>query len=438
VHVQSTNAPAALLVRRSLVEQSHDFGVAIHGGQATVEASVVRGTLPNAQGLGGRGLNAQPLGSIAGSLLLRQSLVEQNHEVGVFVAGAELTVEASVVRDTQPETPGTAGVGVNAQAHPDGAASTLLLLTSLVERNHAVGVFVTGSNATVEASAVRNTEPDDMGLGGLGIGAQADEITGAASTLTLKSSLVEQSRSTGVLVEGSSATIEACAVRDTQPDTFGHFGRGVNVEPTVMTATPATLALHASLVENSHEVGVYIAGSEALVEASVVRATELGVLGRYSRGVNAQASMPTTAPSNLVLKSSLIEQNHECGVIITNSTATIESCAIRDTASNADGEYGDGLAVVAAAIPASASVTNTRISTSARAGLLAHSAHVALSESALTCHAFDLDSESSDLGPATLEDLGGNLCGCPEATARCAARSANLAPPPSVEPTTTP
>lgn len=45
-----------------------------------------------------------------------------------------------------------------------------------------------------------------------------------------------------------------------------------------------------------------------------------------------------------------------------------------------------------------------------------------------TCQAFDLVTESYRGARATLEDLGGNRCGCPEPTTSCKASSASLVP----------
>jgi hypothetical protein len=52
----------------------------------------------------------------------------------------------------------------------------------------------------------------------------------------------------------------------------------------------------------------------------------------------------------------------------------------------------------------------------------------------MSCQTFDLDSETYQGTAATLENLGGNVCGCPEATSTCVAVSASLEPPPALEP----
>ena len=47
----------------------------------------------------------------------------------------------------------------------------------------------------------------------------------------------------------------------------------------------------------------------------------------------------------------------------------------------------------------------------------------------LVCNAFDLAGEAHNEQPFEFEDIGGNGCGCPEASGACKAISAGLAPP---------
>ena len=117
------------------------------------------------------------------------------------------------------------------------------------------------------------------------------------------------------------------------------------------------------------------------------------------------------------------------GVFIHDSVATIASCLLRDTRPNGHDEYGHGVVVVSDTVPTSVSITATHVDHSALAALAAWGAHAALGGSTLTCQAFDMNSETYATKPATLEDRGGNLCGCPEATGSCKALSQGLEPP---------
>jgi hypothetical protein len=402
----------SITLRGTLVEQNHEIGVAINSSNATLEASVVRNTQANVQGLRGRGVNAQSATGAPSSLLLRGTLIEQSHEMGVAIDGSDATLEASVVRNVQPDGQGFGGRGVIVQS-TTGAPSSLLLRTSLVEQCHDVAVFIESSDATLEASVVRNTQPSAQGFGGRGVAVQS--ATGAPSSLLLRTSLVEQSREIGVSVNGSDATVEASVVRDTSPNAQALFGRGLSVQSQPTTGAPSSLVLRSSLVERSHEIGVSIFGSEATIEASIVRDTQAAGWG--GRGVHVQTDMD--APSTLLLYGSLVEQNREASVAVVDSVATIESCLLRETHSNAEGHFGDGVLLAAAPGPASARLIATRIDNSERAAVSVFGATGAMGGSLLTCQAFDLDYQVFEGNTPRLEDLGGNRCGCPDATELC-------------------
>jgi hypothetical protein len=49
------------------------------------------------------------------TMTISASLIEATTELGVFVAGSDVTLEATVVRDTQPVNNGTRGRGIQAQ-----------------------------------------------------------------------------------------------------------------------------------------------------------------------------------------------------------------------------------------------------------------------------------------------------------------------------------
>ncbi len=74
-------------------------------------------------------------------------------------------------------------------------------------------------------------------------------------------------------------------------------------------------------------------------------------------------------------------------------------------------------------------ITGSWVTESARAGLSSFGAGVTLGGSALHCNTIDLNGEVSYDLPFVFEDLGGNGCGCPEATGACKAISPGLAPP---------
>jgi hypothetical protein len=90
---------------------------------------------------------------------------------------------------------------------------------------------------------------------------------------------------------------------------------------------------------------------------------------------------------------------------------------------------GDGIVLVTSLGLRDGAVTNSHVVDSARAGLSAWGGRLAVGTSTLTCQSFDINGDPYQGVAHELIDLGGNACGCPEATDACKALSANLEPP---------
>ncbi|MBW2459571.1 MAG: hypothetical protein JRI68_34070, partial [Deltaproteobacteria bacterium] len=115
IDAEATLGPTSIELRGSLIEQNREAGLLLLGVSATVDASVVRGTLPRASDqTAGRGLNIQsecastPGGgncdpAARSNVSLSRSLIEQNHDMGVYLVDSGATVDASVVRATWPQ-----------------------------------------------------------------------------------------------------------------------------------------------------------------------------------------------------------------------------------------------------------------------------------------------------------------------------------------------
>ncbi|RLB56456.1 MAG: hypothetical protein DRI90_18685 [Deltaproteobacteria bacterium] len=497
LHVEDALGPTSVTVERSLIEDNHDFGVFVAGSEATLAGLVVRDTHPQQSNQqGGRGISIQS-GAATGAparVVATGSVVERNHTVGVLVIGSEATLAGLVIRDTQPQQSDQQfGRGVHIQpASASGAAASVSITGSVVEHSHEVGVFVMSSEATFAGLVVRDTLPrqSDQQFG-RGITIQRDFATGTPASATITGSLVEQSHEIGVVVSGSEATLAGLVVRDTQPQQSDQeSGRGIHIEPDPDTGGPASAIVTGSLVERSHDVGVLVAGSEATLAGLLVRDTRPQQSNQQGgRGISVQFDPATTAPATVAATGSLVEHSHEIGVVVMGSEATLTGLVVRDTQPQqsdqrsgrgihiqhdldtgtpagatvtaslvehnydfgiavagaqltlvgslvrgtlpqiSDGLFGDGVVVVSVLEPASAVVTDSRVTESARAGLASFGAAVTLGGSALGCNTIDLNGEVFLGQPFVFEDLGGNGCGCPDATGPCKAISAGLAPP---------
>ncbi len=404
-----TKMRAKVTVRTCLVEQNHEFGVYVSGSDATIEATVVRSTLPDSQGVV-RGINIEesPITKARANVTVRACLFEQNQKAGVIVLGSDATIEATVVRSTLAGAPGTqleprVGIGVQ-----DGiktkARANVAIRACLVDQNHGVGVSISGSDATIEATVVRATLSDKKEEYGYGINIQDHIKTKARANVTIHACLVEQNHDEGVAVTGSDATIEATVVRSTLADLLGKHGRGISVEDDSGTKARANVTVHACLIEQNHELGVFISSSDATIDATVICSTLPNDQGKGGRGINIQDD---DASANVTIRSCLVEKNHDVGIFVGSSVwgadVTIEATAVRDTASQSDNTFGDGIAVQEGKV----AIRNVEVTHNARAGISNFGGQVVITGGVLSCNDVDLDGEPFNNTPFSFGDSSG-------------------------------
>jgi hypothetical protein len=215
-----------VFITGSVVEDNHQLGVFVQGSTAEMEGVVVRGAFQK-EGDGGRGLNIQahPTSGAPSTVTVRGALLEGNHELAVHVQDSALTLEGVVIRDTHP-TPdlqyGGRGLNIQSQSQVD-------VVGTVIERSHAVGVFVSGSTLSASGLVVGDTQPSAL-ASGRGLGLQHDTTTGTASTAVVTGSVIERNDDLGVYVGGSLATLSGVIVGETaQTQSEGLFGDGVLV-----------------------------------------------------------------------------------------------------------------------------------------------------------------------------------------------------------------
>jgi len=366
------------------------------------------------------------------SLILRHSLVESAAGYGVFIRGTKVGVEETTVRGTLP-TATEAGVGIGAQdSKATGRRAELSVKSSIVEQNQESGIFAGGADATIEATVVRDNQPRALDkLGGRGIDLEEHIATGQRTFLQLVGSVVERNHENGIFAGGCDANVASTVVRDTLPrESDGGSGRGIGVEDDPMTGSRSTLVLSDCLIERNHDFGLYVSGSDATVTTTIVRDTQARASDQiFGRGIGVQADVG--APANLALTSSVVQASFEVGVFLAGSSANIDATLVDATApAAADGLFGDGI-VVETYLESSASavITGSEISASARAGVSCFAATATLASTTLECNPIHLDGEMEDGIAYGFQDLGGNVCGCQGATVPCRILTSSLAPP---------
>jgi hypothetical protein len=337
----STIDDATLEVETSWFLRDADVAILIGGGTATVDGSTVYDTQPDAMNQFGAGIGAED-GAV---VTITSSAVAKSLYYGVFAADAKTTVSMShtLVRDTSFDH--IDGVGRNVDVQ-DGAKVTLNAVTVVNSEGEAllsdatmaaadlnatetlaigghIGAFVRlgGTMELTGSALVKNIEAAlyltaDEGAAKAHSKATATDsvfldtqtIKGANGNTVVSGGIVSLERVTidsaygiGVLVgnntgpdggytsSGSTATLDGCVVRDTQPEPNGSgpghgvvalAGTTVNVTGSTITGnTGAGLAFQSAtgLVSggtvSNNVVGIDVQGSSTLMQLATAPAT---------------------------------------------------------------------------------------------------------------------------------------------------------------------
>jgi hypothetical protein len=416
-------------ITRSLIDGAGDDGVLVaSASSADVDATVIRNTTAVQSTAVGVFVTSGVASGTRPSASVRGSVVEATEGAGLFIEGSDVVVEGTVIRDTFHPV---FGWGIAAQDDASGAPASVEVRTSVIERNHDSGVFVGGSEVIIERSVVRDTLPTSSDLErGTGIAVQSSEVTGGPSTLVLRSSLVQASHAAGCYLQGSTGEISTTLIRDTRPqETDGWFGRGVDVADDAAGAG-SMLTLRDSIIERSHEIGLLIDCSEATIDNVAVRDTQArGYDGAFGRGVQIQTFGACDAAVAGISRAA-IERNRDVGIAVIDAVATVDSTVVEGTQPTTIGTFGDGIAVVSSYRSAEVTISACRVVANARAGVTSFGATVLVTGTSLECNPIHLAGELGlDGSPFELEDGGGNICGCENVETACAVQTANLQSP---------
>ncbi len=399
------NVRATATVRACLVEQSQESGVHISGSDVTIEATVVRSTAPNGLGTGGDGISIQDRTETKerANVIIRASRIEQNQGGGVVVFGSDVTLESTVVSSNQPNAMGELGRGIEIDYDPDTQErANVTVRACVLDQNHDIGMLIAASDVTIEATAIRSTLPNAVAQSGRGISIQDDPDAKERANVTVRACLIEQNDSIGVFVRTSDAAIEATEVRDA----LGSWGRGISIQGGLEPNLRANVAVRACLIEQSNDIGVYVSGSDATIEGTVVRSTQPDALGESGRGMNIQSDRETDERANVTVRACLVEKNSDMGVFIGVSDVTIVDSIVRDTTPRGDGTFGDGMSIFGGNV----TIQDVDVTQNARAGVASFGGQVVITGGVLACNGFDLEGEPIDDIPFSFDGSTGWRC----------------------------
>lgn len=265
------------LARGHMVE-NHTDGVlsAEPGSVARLTDAFIVGTLPQpSDGHAGRGIDVE----LGGHVEVRRALLTRNHEVGVFVGGADATLDLQDLRivDTRPRVDELAGAGM-AVSNGGSAAGARLV----VERSREVGVIVERpdpgtppAQLVVEDLIVREILGRADGL--LGRGLQVQQ----GSRAQITRALFERTREMAVTAaaEGSSVELVDVAVRDARSRACANTSCAR--EPIgfgVASILGSSVSLTRFLVERAELCGLFLArDGEIDLATGVVADNPIGV-----------------------------------------------------------------------------------------------------------------------------------------------------------------
>jgi hypothetical protein len=375
------------------------------------------------------------------SVVVSRSLVEAAHDLGMFLGASDVVLESTVVRNTLSGA-GEAGRGVGVQPNPFTAERAHVTVRgSLIEHNRELGLFVTGSDLSLESTVVRDTLLDEQGFTGRGIGIQADPETDQRANAVIVASVLERNHETGVFVEGADVRIEATVVRDTQPDVLMGSGWGMSIQNHRQMSLRGRAALRHTVVERNQGVGMLLYASDGTLDAVAVRDTAPDAEGWYGQGLAIGSDSAADERASVTVRGSVVERNHEAAVVVSAADATLEATALGDTRLNPLYGFADGLVTVSEPESrAQVQLTDGVVRDCARAGVVSFGSAIALARTRFDCNAIHLDGESDYAGlgqpvslPYTFDDRGGNVCGCDAQREDCVVLSVGLDPPGPIE-----
>ena len=358
---------------------------------------------------------------VSGSEIAR--LAVRGPTIGVLLSGSENVVLDRVwIHDNESR-------GVDAESAL--GATSLTVRDSLVEANARTAVFVAGAAVTVERSLLRDAYSIDP-TGGKGLLAQVDMLTGLPSAVHLSGSLVERNADGGIGASGSELLVESTVVRDTQLGDGGG-GIGISIQEAAADGRPAAGTVRTSVLTGNGTTSLLVSGGQALVERTTISDTLTAATGNFGRGLGLQSGDVSNLPSTVTVVDTKIARNVEVGLYVAGANADIDGLLVLATTQDATGLYGDGVSIVYDDGAGLLDVSGSRIDDNVRAGIANFGSDVLLGASVLSCNAFALAGEPLGERDAVFDDLGDNRCGCPTEEGGCAVQSTSIGPPDPIE-----
>ena len=269
------------------------------------------------------GLWVQHAGITASHIDLRE-----NNVLGLLVAVGSATLDNVGIYDTQLNTRGQVGRGIDAEAGAD-----VSITDSIIQGNHEDGLYAANAGTTV--SLVNTHILDTLSLENHASG-RGLEVVGGAS-LTVDGCTIEGNTDVGVRVAdvGTNVTLQNTSVRGTLPLADGSNGLGIEV------SAGATLTATDCVIDGNSDGGVVVGNSGTTVSLFNTQVIDTST-PTHDGGVGIDVSHG----ASLSATNCLVQRNRSAGVLSDNpgTHVTLTDTRVLDTRANADGTSGVGIA----------------------------------------------------------------------------------------------
>lgn len=348
-------------------------------------------------------IEALTYGRVA-TVTMRDSLVERAHQTALLVSGAQATLERSTIRETLAVTGTKTGDG--ALVKPRVSSGTtypgkLVVRRSLFQRNLRDGITLTGASLDADGLVILGMGDALGGVSGPGLVVQKSAEV-ERSDVVLKHGWFAQNTRVQISVLDANVAVSDTVARDGVPDKDGANGGGF------FFGNATTFTLTDSLAERTPVFGLVTEASSGTVERTIVRDIRAPKDGSAAIGIQIAQDKDNGLPSNVTIERSLIARCPQAGLLVLGSEATAKEVAVLDV-QPLGGLFGDGFAANTTgpeATPAVARLTLDRclVLRAARAAVTVFGATLNLRSSRLGCGGLDLNFERdyADAGETTL------------------------------------
>lgn len=203
----------------------------------------------------------------------------------MYVEGSDATITSTLVRDTR-ENEFARGIGIEATRAPFNERANVTIRESVVSDTPEHGVFVNGAEAVIEASAIRDILPTSSQIWGRGIHVQEFLDSALPARIEVRHSVIERCFEAGLFVTGADAQVASTLVRGVEAAPANDiYGDGIAV--VLGNIFPAAMTVDASRIEGCARAGLGSFGAITTMGNTVLECNAIHLAGEILSGVPA-------------------------------------------------------------------------------------------------------------------------------------------------------